>query len=104
MRARRRLVGVHDIVDGLMNKIGGGRAGPGAQLAAAWEDIVGSEYAWRTRPGSCESGRLVVLVADGATASKMRFMTTQIMRRAANLVGEGVVDRISFRVSPGLRR
>ena len=72
-------------------------------LSAAWSDVVGSEYAKRTRPGSCESGRLVVLVADGATASKMRFITTQIMQNAANVVGDGVVDRISFKVTPGLK-
>ena len=104
LRARRRLVGVGDIVDDLMNKIGGGRAGAGARLSAAWEEIVGPEFVSRTRPGSCDSGRLVVLVTDGATASKLRFMTTQIMQRAAKVVGEGVVDRISFRVTPGLRQ
>jgi hypothetical protein len=87
-----------------MAKIGGGRAGRGAMLSSAWEDIVGAEFASRTKPGSCDSGRLVVLVADGATASKMRFMTSEIIQKAANVVGEGVVDRISFRVTPGLGR
>lgn len=103
LRERRRLVGVQDIVDGLMARIGGGRAGAAAALTAAWEDVAGAEFASRSRPASCDSGRLVVLVADGATASKMRFMTTKIMQKVENVVGEGVVDRISFRVTPGLR-
>ncbi len=99
---RRRPEGVADIVDRVMTSIGGGRAAPGAQLAASWEEIVGRALAAKTRPGSCTEGRLVILVADGATASKMRFLTAQILQNAAGVVGEGVVGSISFRVTPGL--
>jgi len=101
-RARRRLVGVQDIVDDLMAKVAGGRAGPGAALQAVWNDVVGEAFAAKTRPGSCKSGKLVVQVVDGATASKMRFMTSQILQKASGIVGEGVVTSLSFRVTPGL--
>jgi len=101
-RARRHPESVQQIVDRFMDKVGGGRAAPTAQLAAAWVEVVGAQFAARTRPGSCDSGRLVVLVADGATASKMRFLTSQILQKASHIVGEDTITSISFRVSPNL--
>ena len=101
-RARRRPQSVQEIVDGFMDKVGGGRAAPAALLASSWEDVVGPQFATKTRPGSCEAGRLVVLVADGATASKMRFLTSQILQKATQIVGADTVTSISFRVTPTL--
>ena len=103
-RARRHPERVEDIVDRLMTKVSGGRAAPATLLRGAWSDVVGDSFAAKTRPGSCESGRLVVLVADGATASKMRFHTSLIMQKAVEVAGEGSVSSIVFRVSPDLRR
>lgn len=102
-RARRRPERIEDIVDRLMAKVSGGRAAPAALLSARWNEVVGDTFADKTRPGSCESGRLVILVVDGATASKMRFNTSQIMQKAREVAGEGKVSSIAFRVSPGLR-
>lgn len=101
--ARRRPERIEDIVDRLMAKVSGGRAAPAALLSARWNEVVGESFAGKTRPGSCESGRLVILVADGATASKLRFSTSQIMQKARRVAGEGKVSSIAFRVSPGLR-
>lgn len=103
-RARRRPERIEGIVDRLMAKVSGGRAAPAAMLSARWSEVVGEEFAEKTRPGSCESGRLVILVIDGATASKMRFATGQIVQRAEQIAGEGRVSSVAFRVSPGLRR
>ena len=102
-RARRRPEPIEDIVDRVMAKVSGGRAAPAALLSARWNEVVGEAFSGRTRPGSCESGRLVILVADGATASKLRFNTSQIMQKARQIAGEGKVSSIAFRVSPGLR-
>lgn len=99
-RARRQPEGVQEIVDRLMTKVSGGRGAPAALLSASWNDVVGETFVAKTWPGSCESGRLVVLVADGATASKMRFNTAQILQNAAKILGEQAVTSISFRVSP----
>ncbi len=87
-----------------MDKVGGGRVAPAGLLAAQWPDVVGTEFASKTRPGSCDAGRLVVLVADGATASKMRFLTSQILQKATQIVGADTVTSISFRVTPNLGR
>ncbi|MCP3974743.1 MAG: DUF721 domain-containing protein [bacterium] len=101
-RARRRPQSVSEIVDRFMDKVGGGRAAPAGLLAARWGDVVGPQFAAKTRPGSCDGGRLVVLVADGATASKMRFLTSQILQKATQIVGADTVTSISFRVTPTL--
>lgn len=101
-RARRRPESIQEIVDRFMDKVGGGRAAPAALLAASWADVVGLDFAAKTRPGSCDAGRLVVLVADGATASKMRFLTSQILQRATQIVGADTVTSISFRVTPNV--
>ncbi len=101
--ARRRPESIDEIVDRLMTRVARGRAGPAAVLRGRWREVVGEAFADKTRPGSCESGRLVILVADGATASKMRFTTSQIMQKATAIAGEGKVTSIVFRVTPGLR-
>ena len=101
--ARRRPESVGGIVDRLMAKVSGGRAAPAALLSARWSEVVGDTFAQKTRPGSCESGRLVILVVDGATASKLRFNTSQIMQKAEEVVGKGKVSSITYRVSPRLR-
>jgi hypothetical protein len=102
--ARRRPEPIEDIVGRVMARVSGGRAAPAALLSARWGEVVGETFADKTRPGSCESGRLVILVVDGATASKMRFATSQIMQKAVEVAGAGSVSSISFRVSPGLRQ
>ena len=85
-----------------MTGVAGGRAGPAVVLGARWAEVVGADFAAKTAPGSCESGRLVILVRDGSTASKLRFNTAQILQNAAKIAGEGKVAAISFRVSPSL--
>ena len=101
-KARRHPESVQDIVDRVMTGVGGGRAGPAASLGARWDEVVGIDFANKTAPGSCESGKLVVLVRDGATASKLRFNTNQILQNAAKIIGKQAVTAISFRVSPSL--
>lgn len=103
-KSRRRPESVQDIVDRVMTGVSGGSAAPAVSLGGRWEEVVGPEFAARTAPGSCESGKLVVLVRDGATASKMRFNTNQILQNAAKILGEEAVSAISFRVSPSLGR
>lgn len=101
-RARRRPESVQEIVDRFMDKVGGGRAAPTGVLAERWPEVVGADFAAKTRPGSCDGGRLTVLVADGATASKMRFLTSQILQKATRIVGAEAVTSISFRVTRDL--
>jgi len=102
--SRRHPEPVRDIVDRLMANVGRGRTAPVTRLYEAWEAVVGPEFAERTRPGSCDGGRLVVLVADGSTASKLRFVSAEIVRRAAEIVGEAEVNSVSFRVASGRGR
>lgn len=100
--ARRNPESIGDVVDRIMTGVAGGRAGPAVVLGAMWEAVVGAEFAAKTAPGACESGRLVILVPDGATASKLRFQTSEILARAAEIAGEGSVTSILFRVSPSV--
>ena len=85
-----------------MTGVAGGRAGPAVVLGARWVEVVGDDFAAKTAPASCDSGRLTILVRDGATASKLRFNTSQILQNASKIAGEGKVSSISFRVSPSL--
>ncbi|NND02705.1 MAG: DUF721 domain-containing protein [Acidimicrobiia bacterium] len=103
-RDRRRPEPIGEVVDRIMTGVAGGRAGAAVVLGARWAEVVGDDFAAKTAPGSCESGRLVILVSDGSTASKMRFNTSQILQNAAKIAGEGRVESISFRVSPSLSK
>ena len=100
--ARRKPRPIGDVVDRIMTSVAGGRAAPAVVLGSRWAEVVGADFASRTAPGKCQSGRLTILVKDGSTASKLRFQTAQILQNAARIAGEGVVTAVSFKVSPSM--
>ncbi len=103
-KARRRPEDIGAVLDRIMTGVAGGRGAHAVSLGARWGEVVGSDYADKTAPGPCDSGRLVILVRDGATASKLRFNTSQILQNVAKIAGEGTASSISFRVSPSLAK
>lgn len=98
----RQLTPFGDLVDGVLSGIGsapgGGGAGSVLRLRAAWRDVVGPKLADRCAPVELAAAKLVIEVADGATASLLRYETGHIARRASDVLGSVAVDAVALRV------
>lgn len=67
-------------------------------LHSRWEELVGPVAALRCRPKGIEGACLIVEVDQGAWASQLRWQSADILRRAATVLGEGLVERVEVRV------
>ena len=90
-------VPVGDLVDSVLGRISTGGPAAVLRLRANWRDVVGAATADRSAPLALEDGSLLVEVADGATASLLRFETARIVRKAADVCAEPV-SAVRFRV------
>jgi predicted nucleic acid-binding Zn ribbon protein len=61
---------------------------------ARWADVVGDEVAARCTPERFADGVLVVRAATTAWATQLTYLTGDLRRRLAEVVGDGVVHRI----------
>ena len=87
-------------LDSVAARLGGGSAQGLAALYGRWEDIVGSAAAGHARPGALRHGRLVIEVDHPAWATSLAHLEATILRRAAEVVGAGVVRVVEVRVRP----
>lgn len=67
-------------------------------LKQRWVEVVGSEDADRSRPVRLDGGVLLIEVADGATASKLRLRQTKIKNALEQLSGRDEIAQLKFRV------
>lgn len=63
-----------------------------------WGELVGPEASAASRPLAIEHGRLLVSVTEPAWASQLRWLEAEVVRRSADLLGPGVIDRLEPRV------
>lgn len=68
-------------------------------LQGEWPSIIGSTFSQHTRPNLEEGGTLRVWVDDSVLAYELsqRYSGT-ILKRAENILGEGTIKKIIFRV------
>lgn len=88
---------VGDLVDSVLGRISMGGAAAVLRLRANWRDVVGVRAADKSAPLALDDGALLVEVADGATASLLRFETTRIAQKATDVCAEPVLA-VRFRV------
>ena len=71
-----------------------------------WREVVGAEIADHCTPESFEDGVLLVRTDSTAWAANLRVLTSQLLRRLADDVGEGVVREVSVvgPAGPGFSR
>jgi len=87
-------------LDSVAARLGGGSARGMVALYERWEDVVGVGAAAHARPGALRQGRLVVEVDHPAWATSISHLEATLLRRAADVVGPGVVRAIDVRVRP----
>ena len=76
--------------------------GPLELLTKHWAEIVGPTIAAHARVGAVRDGTLTVVVEAAAWATQLRYLEDDVVRRAAETVGEGVVRGVRVKVEgPG---
>ena len=92
---------VGESLDRVVSALGGPTAGALTAIFARWPEVVGDRVAAHARPLSIDDGRLVVGVEEPGWATQLRYLEADLLRRLADVAGEGVVRRIDVRVRPG---
>lgn len=92
-----------DILDGVLSKIGAGRAPDVLRLVAEWDVLAGERWVGVSRPVVLNSGRLVVEVRDAAVASLLKYQVPGLLERLRTELGAGVIETVHLRV-PGRHR
>jgi predicted nucleic acid-binding Zn ribbon protein len=75
-------------------------------VVGRWAQIVGAEVAAHVTPESFEGGVLAVRADSSAWATQVGYMTPTLLRRLAEELGEGVVERVNVAgpVGPSWRK
>jgi hypothetical protein len=68
------------------------------RLAEEWVEAAGEPFASLSRPASYRAGELVLVVADGAAASLLKFQISDLVQRLETRFGPGTVTTIRLRV------
>ena len=85
-------------LDRVARSLGGPDSGSLSGLFGHWADIVGPQLATHARPLSLRAGVLVVAADEPGWATQLRYLETDLLRRLAEALGEGVVKRVEVRV------
>jgi predicted nucleic acid-binding Zn ribbon protein len=72
----------------------------GAVVFGRWEQLVGPELAERCEPVRLVGGVLVVRAESQAWATQVGYLTGQLVERAAEVLGEGLVREVRIVVGP----
>lgn len=93
------LEAVDEIIDELLAGVGSGAVDHFGALVANWTDLSGTRWSG-TRPVSLVRRRLTVEVADGLTASRLRFDVPRLLVELGASLDPGAVSEIRLSVAP----
>jgi len=69
-------------------------------LTERWGEVVGADLALHARLAGLREGTATIVVDSSLWASQLRYLEADIVERAADLVGTGIVRAIRVRVEP----
>ena len=88
-------------LDRVASAFGGGtRASTLSTVFATWPSLVGESVAAHCAPRALRDGHLVVAVDEPGWASQLRWLEADLLRRLAEVLGEGQVTRVDVVVAP----
>lgn len=85
---------LRDLLASAGRKLGMEAPEESARLFTMWREIVGPDVAERARPKALRSGVLKVWVESPAWATEITYLGPEIVARAAEVVGPGIVTEI----------
>jgi hypothetical protein len=89
---------IGDDLDAVLRRLGLPGADALQRLVAEWADLAGEPWASRSRPAGLHRGELLVEVADGTTASLLRYQCGELVERLAEGLGARLVDSVHIRL------
>ncbi len=87
-----------DALEAVLERVTEGKLAALEVLKQGWVEVVGRDDAARSRPVRLEKGILLIEVADGATASKLRLRQAKIKGALEQLAGRDEIAQLKFRV------
>lgn len=85
-------------LEAVLERVTEGRLAAFEVVKQGWVEVVGSADADISRPVRLDKGVLVIEVANGAVASKLRLRQIKIKQSLEQLLGQGEIAQIKFRV------
>jgi hypothetical protein len=90
-------------LDADLDRVLAGLGAPPAEvlttIAKRWPELIGPDAAAICEPLSVSDGCLVIVVGEPAWVSQLRWMEADVVRRAAEVLGEGIVVRTEVRTA-----
>ena len=93
----REPIPISSSLDGVMRSLRGPTREAAGGLFGRWDEAVGEQVAQHVKPVKLDDGVLVVEVDDPAWATQVKFLSTMITERLAE-IADVRVDRIDVRV------
>lgn len=90
---------IGDLIGPLLESYGIARPKDASALIERWAEVAGEPWASRSRPVQVRRGELLVEVADGGSASLLKYQTADLIRHIADQLGTGLVDSVRIRTS-----
>lgn len=89
-----------DLLPDLIADRGWGDRLQASAVVNRWEEIAGPELAKRCEAVRVAGGTLVVRAVDQTWATQLKYMTTQLVDRANQVIGRTVVHQLRITVGP----
>jgi hypothetical protein len=87
-----------ETLEAVLERVTEGRLAVVEVVKQGWAEVVGPADADSSQPVRLDKGVLLVEVANGATASKLRLRQTKIKDALEQLLGPGEIAQMKFRV------
>lgn len=89
---------IGDDLEGVLRRLGLPAPGALERLVDDWDRVAGEPWAGRASPVNLHRGELVVEVADGATASLLKYQVNDLLERLEQGLGARLVETVRLRV------
>ena len=83
----------------VLRRLGLPSVGALQRLVDDWADLAGEPWASRSLPATLQHGELLVEVADGTSASLLRYQVGELLRRLEEGLGARLVDTVRIRLA-----
>jgi predicted nucleic acid-binding Zn ribbon protein len=87
-----------DLLGDLLRGLGVANPDSAVALLERWRQLAPSPWAERAVPVSLRNGVLEVAVADGTTASLLRYQASQLVEELCSSLGAGLVSTVTITV------
>jgi hypothetical protein len=89
---------IGDDLEAVLRRLGLPSPGALQRLVDDWAGVAGEPWASRATPAGLNRGELILEVADGTTASLLRYQVSGLLERLEGALGARLVESVRLRV------